>query len=121
MWEASLASLEVFLWRKAAAGRRCLSFPPFQGALAPRSVLLGLKPSRNFSSAAHFLTLERGAMEASTPLDGFVSSRPFRAPLLATRSVLLGLKPSHFFSSAAHFLTLERGAMEASTPLDAVL
>jgi len=56
-----------------------------------------------------------------TPLDGVVSSRPFRAPLLATRSVPLGLKSSRLFSSAAHFLTLERGAMETSTPLDAVL
>ena len=63
--------------RKAAAGAAVFFSSRPAGALArARSVQLGLKSSRHFSSAAHFLTLERCAMEASTPLDGLVSSRP---------------------------------------------
>jgi len=55
-------------------------------------VQLGLKPSRVFSSAAHFLTLERGTMETSTPLDAVLGW----FPAAADRGTLFGMIPHHF-------------------------
>ena len=56
---------------KPPQGGGVFSFSPLRAHLfATRSVQLGLKSSRPFSSAAHLLTLERGALEASTPPAG---------------------------------------------------
>jgi len=137
VWRASSRLRRVFLrWNVAhmeastpPARARLGFFPPVPGALAPtpqraaraKPQTFGL--ARIFSSAARFLTLERGAMEASTPPAGARLGffPPVPGALAPTPQRAARAKPQTFglariFSSAAHFLTLERGAMEASTP-----